>query len=302
MTMRLDDPRLGPKTRSEEALGTLLFLPALAVIVLLFVLPVAYEVVISLYRSRVYEPADAFVGLQNYRWLFSGGDLPRALANTLVWTVGSVLGQAVVGIFLAVVLMQDLPGRTLIRTLLLCTWIMPGVVGGIIWRWMFDPIVGVLNAALAAAGCPEQDFLGRSATALACCILANIWKGVPFWLLMVSARLQAVPADLYDAAAVDGAGWLHRFRHITVPQIRGIVTICGLLAFIWTFNSFDMIYALTRGGPDIATTTVPMLIYEVGMHNGHHGEAAASSIILLAIMAVVIGLFMRRSLARTEET
>ena len=278
-----------------------MFSPALAVIVLLFVLPVAYELVISLYRSRLYEQSDPFVGLQNYRWLFTTGDLPRAFINTMIWTLGSLLGQAVIGIFLAVVLMQDLPGRNLIRTLLLCTWIMPAVVAGIIWRWMFDPIVGILNAGLDSFGLPEYDWLGRSSTALACCILANVWKGVPFWLLMVSARLQAIPSALYDAAAVDGAGWWDRFCHITVPQIRSIVTICALLAFIWTFNSFDMIYALTRGGPDIATTTIPMLIYEIGMRNGHYGEAAASSILLLAMMAVAIVVFMRRSLSRTEE-
>jgi len=294
-------PTAATRNRSDAMLGNLLFLPALAVIVLLFVLPVAYELIISLYRSRLYEQADPFVGLQNYAWLFRTGDFPQALLNTIVWTVGSVIGQAALGIFLAVVLMQDLPGRNLFRTLLLCTWIMPGVVGGIIWRWMFDPIVGILNATLAGVGLPEFDWLGQVNTALACCIVANIWKGVPFWLLMVSARLQAVPAELYDAAAVDGAGWRHRFMHITIPQIRGIVTICALLSFIWTFNSFDLIYALTRGGPDIATTTVPMLIYEIGMRNGHYGEAAASSILLLLMMAAAIGLFMRRSLARQEE-
>jgi multiple sugar transport system permease protein len=299
--MTTPPPITAARSRSDAMLGNVLFLPALAVIVLLFVLPVLYELVISLYRSRLYEQADPFVGLQNYAWLLGTGDFPKALLNTLVWTVGSVIGQAAVGIFLAVVLMQDLPGRNLFRTLLLCTWIMPGVVGGIIWRWMFDPIVGILNSALSTAGLPEFDWLGQVSTALGCCILANMWKGVPFWLLMVSARLQAVPSELYDAAAVDGAGWRHRFMHITVPQIRGIVTICALLSFIWTFNSFDLIYALTRGGPDIATTTVPMLIYEIGMRNGHYGEAAASSIILLIMMAAAIGLFMRRSLAKQEE-
>lgn len=295
------DPITANRSRADALLGTLLFLPALAVVCLLFVIPVLYELIISLYRSRLYEQANPFVGLTNYFWLFRSGDFPQALLNTVIWTIGSVIGQAAVGIFLAVVLMQDLPGRNLIRTLLLCTWIMPGVVGGIIWRWMFDPILGILNAGLSGIGLPEFDWLGQVNTALACCIVANVWKGVPFWLLMVSARLQAVPRQLYDAAAVDGAGWWHRFIHITIPQIRGITTICTLLAAIWTFNSFDLIYALTRGGPDIATTTVPMLIYEIGMRNGHYGEAAASSIILLLLMAVAIAVFMRKSLSRQEE-
>lgn len=290
-----------PAQSRDARLGLLLFAPALAVVVMLFVVPIVYEAGVSVFRSRVYEEHNPFVGLANYRWLFSGGDMPEALVNTLVWTIGSLIGQAVVGIFLAVVLMQDLPGRGLFRTLLLCTWIMPGVVAGIIWRWIFDPIVGILNDGLSTVGLPEFDWLGQISTAMGCCIVANVWRGVPFWLLMVSARLQAVPRTLYDAAAVDGAGIWHRFRHITVPQIRGIVTICGLLSFIWTFNSFDMIYALTRGGPDMATTTVPMLIYEIGITNGHFGEAAASSIIMLALMGAAIAIFVRRSLARQEE-
>jgi multiple sugar transport system permease protein len=118
---------------------------------------------------------------------------------------------------------------------------------------------------------------------------------------MVSARLQAVPAELYDAAAVDGAGWWGRFRHVTLPQIRGITLLCGVLSFIWTFNAFDMIYALTRGGPDIETTTIPMMIYDIGILNGHFGEAAASSILFLVLMSVAIAVFVRSSLMRQED-
>ncbi len=293
--------RQATRQAREARTGLLLSLPAAGVIGLLFVLPVAYELLISLYRSRVYEEDNPFVGLANYAWLFRGGDLTAATINTLVWTVGSVVGQGLVGILLAVVLMQPLPGRTLFRTLLLCTWIMPAVVVGVIWRWIFDPVSGVINGVLGWWGLPAADWLGSSATAMGCCILANVWRGIPFWLLMVSARLQAVPAELYDAAAVDGAGVWLRFRHVTLPQIRGIVVLCATLSFIWTFNSFDMIYALTRGGPDIATTTVPLLIYEAGLRNGHLGEAAAASILFLAAMAAVIGLFVRRSLGRQEE-
>ena len=288
------------KTR-DARLGLLLFTPALAVIALLFLFPVAYEVVISLYRSRVYEASDPFVGLENYRRLFRGGDFPESLGNTLWWTVGSLIGQGLIGVFLVVLLMRNLPGRGAIRTLLLSTWIMPGVVVGAIWRWMFDPIAGILNALLAGAGLPECDFLGRVDTALASCIAANIWRGVPFWLLMVSARLQAVPQEFYDAAAVDGASGWRRFVHITLPQIRNIVLLCAMLSFIWTFNAFDLIYALTRGGPDIATTTIPMLIYESGIRNGHFGEAAAMSIVFLVLMAAAITVFVRTSLSRQEE-
>ncbi len=284
----------------EARTGVLLFLPALVVVVMLFVLPVAYELVISLFRSRVYETSNPWVGSENYRRLFSQGDMGEALGNTLIWTVGSLIGQGVIGILLAVVLMQDLPGRALFRTLLLCTWVMPGVVVGLIWRWMFDPIVGVLNSVLVVMGLPVCDFLGQMSTALPSGIAANIWRGIPFWMLMVSARLQAVPPELYDAAAVDGAGVWHRFRHITVPQIRDTVLLCAVLAFIWTFNSFDLLYALTRGGPDLATTTVPLLIYDIGIRNGHFGEAAASSILFLVLMTVAIGAFVRSTLMRRE--
>lgn len=285
----------------DARLGLVLFLPAIFVVALMFFVPVVYEGYISLYRSRVYEEQSPYVGVQNYTWLVRSGDLPHALLTTLLWTFGSLIGQGVIGIFLAVVLMQELPGRTLFRTLLLCTWIMPGVVTGIIWRWIFDPINGIMNLAFSTVGLPEVDFLGQNHTALLSCIIANTWKGIPFWLLMVSARLQAIPNQLYDAAAVDGAGWWGRFCHVTLPQIRGIALLCGVLSFIWTFNTFDMIYALTRGGPDIETTTIPMLIYEIGIQNGHFGEAAASSIIFLVLMGVAIAVFVRSSLMRQED-
>lgn len=300
----MNTPREHTRTEAqkrEARLGLLLFAPAFLVIFLLFALPVVYETGISFFRSRVYEEANPFVGFENYGWLFRSGDLYQALLNTLAWTMGSVIGQAIVGVLLAVLLMQDLPGRGLVRTLLLCTWIMPGVVVGIIWRWMFDPIVGILNALLSTVGLPEVDFLGQMSTALPSVIIANIWKGIPFWLLMVSARLQAVPAELYEAARVDGANTWQRFRHVTLPQIRGIVLLCATLSFIWTFNTFDLIFALTRGGPDIATTTIPLMIYDVGIRNGHFGEAAAASIIFLIVMAIAIAVFVRSSLMRQED-
>jgi multiple sugar transport system permease protein len=291
-----------PKSdRHDFRAGLLLFAPAFAVILLLFVVPIVYETAISLYRSRVYEEANPFVGLANYRWLFRNGDLLEALSNTLVWTFGSILGQGVIGVFLAVILMQDLPGRSLIRTLLLCTWIMPSVVVGIIWRWIFDPTVGILNTMLAGVGVTEVDWLGQVRTAMLCCIIANVWRGIPFWLLMISARLQAVPQDLYDAANVDGTGAWGRFRYVTLPQIRTILVLCTVLSFIWTFNSFDLIFALTRGGPDIATTTVPLLIYDIGIRYGHFGEAAASSILLLLMMVAAILVFVRGPLGRRED-
>ncbi len=287
--------------RDESRLAAWLLLPAMVVILLLFVLPVAYELWVSVHRSRVYEDASPFVGAKNYTWLFRSGDLPQSILNTLVWTIGSVVGQAVFGILLAVILVQQLPGRNLFRTLFLIAWVMPGVVVGIIWRWMYNPIGGILNDALAHVGLPEVDFLGHASTALASCVVANVWKGIPFWLLMVSARLQAIPEDLYEAASIDGTTPWQRFLHVTFPQIRGVVMLCAVLSFIWTFNVFDLIYALTRGGPDIATTTVPILIYEIGIRNGHMGEASAASLILLAIMALSMLVLARFTLARQED-
>lgn len=282
----------------ERRLGILFFAPAFLTICFLFIAPVVYELLLSFRRSRVYEDSSPFVGLENYFWLFRTGDLAQALSNTLVWTIGSIFGQAILGVTLAVILMQNLPGRNLIRTLLLCTWVIPNVVVGIIWRWIFDPTVGILNDLFLHLGLPQFDFLGQTATAMGCCVIANIWRGVPFWLLMVSARLQAVPEALYNAAEVDGAGSWQRFIHITFPQISGILTLCTVLSFIWTFNSFDLIFALTRGGPDIATTTVPLLIYEIGIQNGHFGEAAASSILFIGGMGIAILSFTRATLAK----
>jgi multiple sugar transport system permease protein len=170
---------------------------------------------------------------------------------------------------------------------------MPGVVVAIIWQWIYQPIFGILNAALSGLGLPTHQWLGDPSTVLPAVILANVWKGFPFWMIMLTAGLQTIPHDLYEAATVDGAGGWARFRYVTIPGIKTVLVITSILAFIWTFNYFDLIYVLTGGGPANLTQIFPIYIYQTAFNDQQLGLGAAASLVLFVAMTIVMIVYVR---------
>ena len=257
----------------------------------LVVYPLAYNLWLSLHVNRLSPNDGRFVGLRNYAQLLKFGDLSGTLRTTVVWTVGSIVFQGAIGLVLALAL--DRPGRgiTLARTLLLTPWVMPGVVISAIWLAIYNPIGGLANELLAWFGAEGHDWLGDPRTALPALILTNVWKGVPFWMLMLSAGLKAIPSELYEAAALDGATYLKRVRHVILPGLRNVLVLTALLAFIWTFNYFDLSYAMTQGGPGQATTTLAFDIYRTSFVYNRFDQGAALSVVSFVLMAVAIGVY-----------
>lgn len=257
----------------------------------LVVYPLAYNLWLSLHVNRLSPNDGQFVGLRNYWQLLKFGDLSGTLRTTVVWTVGSIVFQGAIGLVLALAL--DRPGRgiTLARTLLLTPWVMPGVVISAIWLAIYNPIGGLANELLAWFGAEGHDWLGDPRTALPALILTNVWKGVPFWMLMLSAGLKAIPSELYEAAALDGATYLKRVRHVILPGLRNVLVLTALLAFIWTFNYFDLSYAMTQGGPGQATTTLAFDIYRTSFVYNRFDQGAALSVVSFVLMAVAIGVY-----------
>lgn len=257
----------------------------------LVVYPLVYNLWLSLHVNRLSPNDGQFIGLRNYAQLFTFGDLGGTLRTTVVWTVGSIVVQGLIGFVLALAL--DRPGRgiTLVRTLLLTPWVMPGVVISAIWLAIYNPIGGLANEVLAWFGAAGRDWLGDPQTALPALILVNVWKGVPFWMLMLSAGLKAIPSDLYEAAALDGATYLRRVRYVTLPSLRNVVVLTALLAFIWTFNYFDLSYAMTQGGPGRATTILAFDIYRTSFVYNRFDQGAALSVVSFVLMAVAIGVY-----------
>jgi ABC-type sugar transport system permease subunit len=257
--------------------------------------PLLFNSWTSLHVNRFSERDGDWAGLQAYENLFQFGHLGDTLWTTVIWTLSSIAGQGLLGFVLALAL--DRPGRFigLARTLLMAPWVMPGIVIAAVWVAIYNPLNGVANMALGWFGIGPVDFLGNPDTALPSLIMVNIWKGMPFWMLMLSAGLKAIPRDLYEAASLDGASYFKQIRHVVIPGVRNVLVLTAVLAFIWTFNYFDTAYAMTQGGPARATTTLPFDIYKTAFVFNRFDQGAALSVVSFVLMAVAIVFYMRMS-------
>jgi multiple sugar transport system permease protein len=281
----------------------LLILPSLAVMALVLVYPFLSGLWISFHRDSLMSQVRPFVWFENYSAVFAIPQLALVLQVTLVWTVGSVVAEAVLGMLLALVLDRSFRGRELFRALLLIPWVTPAVVTAVIWRWLYHAEYGAINAVLGPLALvpDKQNWLGDPSTALWAVMIANIWRGFPFWMTMMLAGLQAIDPELYQAARVDGANNWQLFRYITVPGLRIVLTITSVLSFVGNFNNFTLIYALTKGGPADATKILPVFIWENAFVFFRFGEASAMATFFAAIMAVCIVVYARALRLRSNE-
>ena len=286
-------PATDPALRSDRRHWAGWWLAAVPTLVAagLVIYPLVYNAWLSLHVDRLSARDGQYVGLRNYAQLVQFGNLAEALWTTVLWTLASIVFQGVIGLALALAL--DRPGRgvLLARTLLLTPWVMPGVVISALWLAIYNPIGGLANEVLGWFGVGGHDWLGDPRTALPALVVTNIWKGASFWMLMLAAGLKAIPADLHEAAALDGAGYLNRVRHVVLPGLRSVLVLTTLLAFIWTFNYFDLSYAMTQGGPGRATTTLAYDIYQTSFVYNRFDQGAALSVVSFILMAVAIGVY-----------
>jgi multiple sugar transport system permease protein len=279
----------------RHLLPFLLLTPAFAILLAILVYPAVNTLWLSVHNVRLSSTAQPFIGLNNYRVILSSSLLRTVLQNSLVWTFGSLAVQFVLGFSTALIL--DRMGRwgNLLRGVLIIPWVMPGIVIAFIWKWLLSPDWGIVNYLLMKLGLIQEyiPWLARGGTAMLALIIANGWKGFPFWMIMISAGLKGINSEIYDAAAVDGASGWRLLWYIVVPLLRLPLFVTSTLAFIWTFNYFDLIFALTRGGPVDATRTVPVYIYDTAFTGFRMGEASAASVLLLLIMAAIVYFYTR---------
>lgn len=265
-----------------------------AVIVLALALyPLLYNIWISVHVDHLTPNDGDFVGLLNYQNVFRFDEFGSVLVISAVWTVSSVLLQFVIGFIAALALEVNIRGTGAIRVLLLTPWVMPGVVIGAVWLAIYNPISGLITEILSWFGADGIDWLGNHSTALASLVFTNIWKGFPFWMLMISAGLKAIPSELHEAAAVEGATYWQRIRYVVLPGLSNVLVLTGILAVIWTFNYFDLAYTMTNGGPAGATTTVPFLTWQTSFQFNRFDEGAAQSVLTFILMAVAIGSYLK---------
>jgi ABC-type sugar transport system permease subunit len=286
---------LGPDCR----MGFLFVAPILILVLALVAYPFCYAVYLSMTRKYVGLPP-VWVGLDNYVKLTWDGFFQRAVANSFIFTFSSVGAKLVLGVLMALVLTSRIRWRSFWTGVLLIPWVAPTVVSALNFLWIFDYSLGVLNYLLVRVLrlLPQGvGWLSEPGTAMASVVAVNIWRGFPFFGISFLAGMKAIPAELYEAAAVDGATALQRFRHVTLPGIKHIVIIVVLLSTIWTFNDFQIVYILTRGGPGGATQVLPVFTYEIAFGAQRLGEAIAVALYMLPALAaviIVLSRYMRR--------
>ncbi|MGH2550024.1 MAG: carbohydrate ABC transporter permease [Thermomicrobiales bacterium] len=268
--------------------GYLLVVPAIALILGLVAYPFFFAIYIA-FTDRVVGNPGEWIGFDNFRYLSKNPSFTRSIRNTITLVLVSDVLKLFIGLGLALAVNQQIKGRGIFRAFIMIPWAMPGFVAFLTWRVLYQPIGGGINLILSETGIhPEViDWLGQKSTAMPAVIIASVWRGFPFWFISILAALQAVQADLYEAARVDGASAWRRFWVVTFPAIRPVILVTTLLSSIWTANSFENIWLLTAGGPSDATMVFPVLAY-FGMQTQRLGEAAAVSVAMLPVLLVLV--------------
>src|SRR5262245_7590438 len=273
----------------ESLQGIGLLTPTVLLLLGLVLYPFCYAIWLGFTDKSVGSPG-RFVGFANYRYVLGWPQFSTALVNTAVFTVSAVAIKFVLGMAVAVVLNQKIRGRNFFRAFLLLPWVMPAFVVYLVWRWLYDPLSGLINHALLDLGLLQTPiaFLSERSTAMASVIIAHAWRAFPFFAISFLAGMQTIAQELYDAAQVDGASRWQQFRHVTLPGLYHIIGVVLLLSTIWTANAFEPVYLLTGGGPSDATMVYTMLVYVMGMVNLRLGEAAAVSTLFLPLLVGLV--------------
>ena len=258
--------------------------------------PILKAIYMSLFQNVLSRPQDYhFIGLGNYLRLIHDPTFWLTLKNSLVWVACSVSTQFVLGFLGALLLNAGFKGRTFLRTLNLLPWIIPGVVVGLVWEYLYQPNYGPINDILRRAGLLRVPiaWLSEPNTAMPAVIFTNIWRGIPFFTIMILAGLQAIPDKLYEAATVDGASVTQRFWHVTLPLLRPIIIVATATRIIWTFNYADLIFVMTGGGPANATQITSSYTLLSAYTDLDFGYAATLSVVLLVIMLTFTALYLK---------
>jgi multiple sugar transport system permease protein len=283
----------------ESSLGVILMLPGALLLMLFMAYPFFLGIWLSLTDSAIGRGLGRFIGLRNFSDLLTDTIFHQTAWNTMIYALVTVPFKAVLGLGLALVLNQHMRFSNPIRAAVMMPYIVPTALSTLGWFMIFDPVFSPISWLFKHLGLIKANinFLGDPTLAISSVCLANIWRGVPFFGITILAGLQAVPNELHEAAAIDGASMWHRFRHVTVPHIKGVVLIASLLSVIWTFADFQLIYVLTKGGPANMTHIFGTYAYQIGLVATEIGMGAAIALYMfpiLTVFAVILLVYLRR--------
>lgn len=278
------------QSRQDALAGYGLVIPALALLGLFVLFPLGYTIYLSLTSWNMISPTKSFVGLDNYQRLFSSADFTLVLRNTLVYSVGSVGLTMLLGLGLAVLLDWRMQSARWVRAFLFSPYVTPMVAVSILWVWLYDVRFGLINWFLSLFGLPAVPWLSSPDWALSSLIVMKVWKVLGYYTYMFLAGLQNIPGALYEAAQIDGAGPWQRFRQITLPMLSPVTLFVLIVAIIASFQDFDQIYTMTRGGPANSTATLVFYLYQNGFQFFKVGYASAVAVVIFAMLLTLTGL------------
>jgi multiple sugar transport system permease protein len=271
---------------SEAAFAWLLISPALLFIAVIVAWPLLETIRLSFTDATI--GGENYVGLANYNSLFADKKFYDIVWRTFYWMFLGVTLKVIMGLIGATLLNAAVPGKALFRVLVMPPWVIPIAIGVIGWKWMYNGYFGLISGLLQEFGIVEERvaLLATKTSSFYSAVVTDVWVGTPMVTLFFLAAMQGVSRDLYEAAWVDGASWWYRFRRITIPQIMPVIVSMALLSAIWTFNSFEIIWILTEGGPRGATTTLIIDTYKVAISSQRFGEGAARAVVIVVLLAV----------------
>jgi multiple sugar transport system permease protein len=273
----------------ERWLAIVLLLPTMVLLGLFIAYPFVKGIMLSVTDTKVGVPGH-FVGLQNFREIWTDSIFRIAVWNTCVYTAIATIFKLALGLWLAVLLNNNFKGKAFTRAFILLPFIIPTVLSTLAWKWMFDPTFSVLNWGLYRLGIIDHriNWLGDPDLALISVIIVNVWRGVPFFAISLLAGLQTISPELHEAAAIDGARAWQRFRHVTWPLLLPVTLVVMLFSVIQTFADFQLVYVLTGGGPANATQLFSTYAYQIGIGTGLLSQGATISLAVFPVLLVVV--------------
>ncbi|MBA7658428.1 Inner membrane ABC transporter permease protein YcjO [subsurface metagenome] len=284
------------RLKRRRAVEPFLFmLPAIIVLAFVFFYPVSRALFMSFLRYNPIKRTSTFSGLYNYIKILSSyrALFFNSLRVTLIFTAASLFGSVLAGLGLALLLNKQFKGRSVFRTLFFIPMVFPGIVVAFSWLWILQPRIGLLNDFLIRMGKESIFWFASGGLGMTAVAIANIWATTPFTTLILLAGLSSIPQQLYEAAEIDGATGRQKFYHITIPSLKPVLLILMLMLTIWTFNSFDLMFVMTGGGPAQSTETLALWIYREASKNFRFGRASAIAMVMAFVNLIFVFIYFR---------
>jgi multiple sugar transport system permease protein len=273
--------------------GLPFILPAMIVLLGVIIYPIFYATFIGFFEKLLVKQGTTFIGFKNFNDVLTDPVFHRSAVNTVIFMLLSITLSFVIGFGLALLMRRITWGRPFFRVALIAPMAMAPLVVGLTWRWMYNPLFGLINWAFGLVGLPQQAWLAQAETAMAAVIFVDVWEWAPLVFLIIYAGLSGLPREPYEAAALDGASTWMTFRYVTLPMLKPVILVALLLRSVDAFRTFDIAWVLTEGGPGYATELLSLYVYRTGFYFSNLGRAAAAALIMLIGMSVIALIYFR---------